>query len=181
MCFVVPFLNLDSRTVIMQRAGIVLVLVVGCFLVGCRRSTSYTAKDGTRATVTQNGKSTEVTIQGKDGAKVQVSGEGNLALPDAFPKDVPVYPGAAVTANVTTKDGMQVMFKTTDSASKVAAFYNEKLKAGGFEIEATMNTGQGSMVTGKKDNRNVMVTTGGDSGGTVITLLVRSEEHPRKE
>jgi hypothetical protein len=165
----------------MQRAGIVLVLVVGCFLVGCRRSTSYTAKDGTRATVTQSGKTAEVTIQGKDGAKVQFSGGGNLALPDAFPKDVPVYPGATVTVSAAAKDGMQVVLKTADSPNKVAAFYNEKLKAGGYEIQATVNMGQGSMVTGKKDNRTVMVSTGADSEGAVITLHVQSEEQPAKE
>jgi hypothetical protein len=105
----------------MKCFGIVLLLAIGCLL-GCRKSTSYTAKDGTKATVTQGGKSTEVTIQGKDGTKVQVSEGGNLALPDAFPKDVPVYPGATVTANVTVKDGMQVVFKTADSISEIAAF-----------------------------------------------------------
>jgi hypothetical protein len=164
----------------MKRSGIVLLLAIGC-LFGCRKSTSYTAKDGTKATVTQSGKSTEVTIQGKDGTKVQVSEGGNLALPDAFPKDVPVYPGANITANVTVQDGMQVVFKTADSAGKVATFYNDKLKSGGFEIEATMNTEQGSMVTGKKGNRTVLVTTARDSDGTTITLMIRSEKEAKSE
>ena len=165
----------------MKRIGIVLLLTVGCLLLGCRKSTSYTGKDGTKATVTQSGKSTEVTVQGKDGTKVQVSEGGNLALPDAFPKDVPVYPGATITTNVTVKDGMQVVFKTADPASKVATFYNDTLKSGGFEIEAAMNTEQGSMLTGKKGNRTVIVTTSRDSNGTIFTLMVHSEEQPTKE
>lgn len=165
----------------MKRVGIVLVLAVGCLIPGCRKSTTYTDKDGTKATVTQSGKNTEVTIQGKDGTKVQVSGGGNLALPEAFPKDVPVYPGATITANATVKDGVQVVLKTADPINKVAAFYSDKLKAGGFEIESTMNTEENSMLTAKKGNRTVMVTTSRDSDGTMFTLMVHTEEPPAKE
>ena len=159
----------------MKRSGILLALAVVCVVVGCRRSTSYTAKDGIQATVTQSGKSTEVTIQGKDGAKMQFSGEGGLAVPDGFPKDVPVYPGSTVTMSMAAKDGMHVALKTADPSGKVVAFYNEKLKASGWEIEATMNTGESSMVSGKKDKRSVVAVTGRDSDGTTITLTVQPE------
>ena len=160
----------------MKRAGIVLLLAVGCFLPACRKSTTFTGKDGTQATVTKTGKGTEVTIHGKDGAKVQISEGGDLALPETFPKDIPIYPGAKITANVTVNDGAQVAFQTPDSAGKVVSFYTEKLKAGGFAIEATVNTKESSMVTGKKDNRTVMVMAAGESDGTRISLMVHSEK-----
>ena len=160
----------------MRRAGIVVLLMVGCVAVGCRKSKSYTAPDGTRATVTENGKGNQITIEGKDGAKVQVSGEGGLALPEGFPSDVPVYPGSTVTMSMAAKDGMHVALKSADAPSKVAKFYTEKLKTSGWEIETTMNTEDGSMISGKKGKRSVMAAANKDSGGAIVTLTVSKEE-----
>ncbi len=160
----------------MKRAGILCAVAIACLLPGCRKSTTYTGRDGTKATVTKTGEGTDVTIQGKDGTQVRISEGGNLALPESFPKDVPTYPGAKVTANVTVNDGVQVSFQTPDSATKVVDFYAEKLKAGGFTMETTMNTEASSMVTAKKDKRTVMVMAGRESDGTRITLMVHSEK-----
>jgi hypothetical protein len=160
----------------MKRVGMLLVLAAGCLVIGCRKSTTITTKDGTRATVTNSGKTTEVTIEGKNGAKMKFAGEGGLALPEGFPKDVPVYPGSTVTMGITTKEGIQVALKTADPANKVATFYNEKLKGNGWSIETTMNTGDGSMVTAKKDKRTVVAVMSRDSDATTISLTVQNEQ-----
>lgn len=159
----------------MKRVGIVLLLVVACSLVGCRKSRTYTAKDGTQATVTESGKGSQVTIEGKEG-KVQMSGEGGLALPEGFPKDIPIYPGSTVTMSVKVEDGMQVTLKTGDPASKAADFYKEKLKADGWAIEMTANTEETSTVVGKKDKRTAMVMANRESNGTMIMLTVQTEK-----
>ena len=156
----------------MTSKGILVALAVVCAVAGCRKSTTYTAKDGTRATVSQSGK---VTVESKDG-KMQVSGEGGLALPDDFPKDVPVYPGSTVTMSMAAKDGTHVTLKSADPASKVVAFYKEKLKENGWEIETTMNTEEMSMVSGKKEKRTVMAMTNRDSGGSIVSLTVQQEK-----
>lgn len=159
----------------MKRAGIVLLLVVACSLIGCRKSRTHTAKDGTKATVTESGKGSKITIEGKEG-KFQASGEGGLALPDGFPKDIPVYPGSTVTMSVDVKDGMQVMLKTADPANKVFDFYKENLKSGGWAIETSVNTEANSTVVGKKDKRTAMVMANRESKGATIMLTVQTEK-----
>jgi hypothetical protein len=159
----------------MKRVGTVLLLVVACSLAGCRKSVTYTDKEGTKHTVTQSGKGSQVTIEGKEG-KVQVSGEGGLALPEGFPKDVPIYPGSTIAVSAAVQNGMHVSLKTADPSTKVAAFYKEKLKAEGWEIETTMNTEDSSMVVGKKDKRSVAVVAGRDSDGSTVNLTVQSEK-----
>ena len=123
----------------MKRVGTILLLVAVCSLAGCRKSITYTDKDGSKHTVTQSGKGSQFTFEGKQG-KVQVLGEGGLALPEGFPKDVPIYPGSTVSVSAAVQDGMHVSLKTADASTKVAAFYKEKLKADGWQIESTMNT-----------------------------------------
>ncbi|MCR4412295.1 MAG: hypothetical protein NUV77_07700 [Thermoguttaceae bacterium] len=152
----------------MKHIATVLVLIAGCLVPGCRKSTTYKAEDGTRATVTERGKNTEVTIEGKDGAKVRLSSGGNVALPEGFPKDVPIYPGSTVTLSVSTKDGAQVGLKTADPRAKVAEFYKAQLKSQGWEIETTLDSDQGAMLAGKKGKNTVAAMVNSDSEGTMI-------------
>jgi hypothetical protein len=159
----------------MKRVGMVLLLVVACSPVGCRKSATYTDKDGTTHTVTQSRKGSQVTIEGKEG-KVQVSGEGGLALPDGFPKDVPIYPGSTIAVSAAVKDGMHVALKTADPSTKVAAFYKEKMKTEGWAIEAATNTEESSMLVGKKDKRTLAVMTGRDSDGASVNLTLQTEQ-----
>jgi hypothetical protein len=126
--------------------------------------------------VTESGKNTEVTVEGKDGAKVRLSSGGNVSLPEGFPKDVPIYPGSTVTLSVSTKEGVQVGLKTADAPAKVADFYKAQLKSQGWEIETTLDSEQGSMLVGKKQKTTVTAMVNSDSGGTMIMLTVQREE-----
>jgi len=157
----------------MKRVGLCLALAVGCLAIGCRKSTTVVDKDGTRATVTQSGGGAELKIEGKGGLRAQMNEKGGVALPDGFPKDVPIYPGSAVTMSASTKDGMQVVLKTPDPSDKVAAFYKEKLKGAGWELETSLSGEGSSMVSGKKDQRSVGAVVGRDSGGSAVTLMIQ--------
>ena len=136
----------------MKRTIVVgLVLVMG-LVGGCRRSVTVTGEDGAKATVTKSGKNVEIKVEGKGGGAMQIaSGGGSLALPEGFRKDVPIYPGAKVATSLMTPEGVHMTLQTSDPADRVSTFYEDKLKANGWEIKATFDTAQGTTVIGAKE------------------------------
>lgn len=152
------------------------VVIASCVLPGCRRSTTYVTEDGTRAEVTRSGNQTDVTIEGKDGAKMVFSTGGEVSLPDGFPKDVPLYPGASTMFSATTPQGMQVGLKTKDGVDKVVRFYQEKIKAADWQIDTSMNSQEGGMLSAKKASNTLLVTVTGESDGTQIVLVIQREQ-----
>ena len=139
-----------KRTIVL---GMVLVMGLVC---GCGKSEIVTAPDATKAALPKSGKNVETKVEGQGGGilglaaqgrppqtvtmavevpgggTVQIAGgEAGVALPEGFPKDAPVYPGAKVLNTTKNADGMFVVLQTTDAKDKVSAFYKEKLKANG--------------------------------------------------
>ena len=137
----------------------------------------------------RNADGEEVTIDGKagpDGGRIVVKGPdgqtviGGDAGAIAPPDWVPAYPGAKPQGGGMKKDtankvnGMFVG-ETGDGTAKVREFYETKLKAAGFETEATTSAVESSdsaVVTGRKDGGkrtlNVMLNT--DKGVTTIVI-----------
>jgi len=154
-----------------------LLTLILAFSIGCGRPTTATGPEGEKATVRQDGDGAGITIEGKQGEKVQIAaGEAGVSLPDGFPKDVPVYPGATVIASATAKNMMNVSLQTTDQPQQVKTFYQEKLKQNGWETQSTMNVPQGTMLHATKDQRTQMVTITRDEDKTVIALVVTEEK-----
>jgi hypothetical protein len=91
-----------------------------------------------------------------------------------LPKWVPTYPGAKAQGNFTAKgegaDGMGeggvVSFSTTDPASKVISFYEDKCKEMGMKVDLTSTTADGGMIVATDDagQRTLHVMVGGGSG-----------------
>jgi hypothetical protein len=158
-----------------QTACILLVFgIVACF--GCKRSTTLTGPKGEKVTVTRDGAKVEGTAKGPHGEEVRwAAGEGGVALPDDFPKDVAIYPDAKPLASTSDKKHISVTLKTADPSEKVAAFYKDRLKADGWEIEQTMNMGAISMVHAAKGGRKATVSVNNDSDQTIVTIVVESE------
>jgi hypothetical protein len=98
-------------------------------------------------------------------------------MPAGFPADVPIYPGARLTAgaafsaNGKTAWGME--WETLDSVAKVQAFYASKLSQGDWNVQfsGTAN-GSFSAVFNRKSNNAVTGILGADgsSGVTKISL-----------
>jgi hypothetical protein len=67
-----------------------------------------------------------------------------VAMPPDFPRDVPVYPGARLTAaagfpsSATTAWGME--WETLDSVAKVQAFYQQKMNQGDWKMAVSGST-----------------------------------------
>jgi hypothetical protein len=121
--------------------------------------------DGKQASVTVDNNG--VTATSADGTVKFGSAVGNNA-----PSWVPVYPGSSPqgTMSTTSPEGSQntFTFKSKDDAGKIIAYYSDQLKAAGFSINMTTNTGQGGMVQATDDGkkRTIIVTVGTSSDGT---------------
>src|SRR3990167_10372220 len=59
----------------------------------------------------------------KTGETVNIGGE---KLPDTFPKDFPIYPGAKIVSSVSS-NGLLVTFTAPDGLDKVVPFYKNGL------------------------------------------------------
>lgn len=154
-----------------------LILILG-FSTGCGRSTTVTGPEGDKATVTQDSSGVGITIEGQKGEKVRIAAaEAGVPLPDGFPKDVPVYPGATVIGSTTAQNMVNVSLQTADQPQQVRTFYQEKLKQNGWETQSTMDVPQGTMLHATKDRRTQTVTIARDEDKTVISLVVTQEEN----
>ena len=161
----------------MKRICLVWAVLAIAVCFGCKKSTTVTGPSGEQTTVTKKGDKTEITVQGRDGEKVTIAGgERGVALPEGFPKDVPIYPGATVASSVKQAKQFTVMLKAGDGVAKVADHYAAKLKENGWEIETTVNMAEGRMFAAKKDNRTVSVMIVPEGGKAVATLTVAENE-----
>lgn len=100
-----------------------------------------------------------------------------VPTPSGFPSDLPVYPGARLTAAAPFTSSGLVTFgmewETLDGVDKVHAFYASKLNQGDWTISFSGTTAAGfNAVFSRKSNSRVIGTVGADgsSGVTKISL-----------
>jgi hypothetical protein len=98
----------------------------------------------------------------KTGAKVDIGGG---QVPDTFPKDFPLYPGAKVTSSLSgaqagKSNGFWLTLSTPDAVDAVTAYYKGQLAANAWTIEQTYTAG---------DTMTETMTKGVWSGSLAIT------------
>jgi hypothetical protein len=115
----------------------------------------------------------------KTGAKVDVGAD---KLPDTFPKDFPVYPGAKVTGVLSGSEkgkstGVWVTFTTADAKDAVASFYTTNLKSNGWTEESTFSSGDTTTQTVSKGTMNgtVGITRAADATETEIIVMLGAD------
>lgn len=119
-----------------------------------------------------------VKITSDDGAEIEYSAGGNVAIPATWPNDMPVLDGATVSyvgsSNPTTGEaGSVVMFQTDQSLEEVSAYYEQVLADNGWTVESTVRTGDAVMFAGSKDTRTVsLYVSSSDPGTTSVTLSI---------
>jgi hypothetical protein len=144
------------------------VAVVAC---GCGKQPTYKTGAGE---VTVDKKSGQVTFEGKtkDGNVTVSANQAGVALPQDFPKDVPIYQGAVVQVASTQGKTMMVHLSVSVPVAEALKYYQDQLKAEGWEIESTMNMGEGSMIAAKKADRECSAVILKQDKGTMIQLAV---------
>ncbi|OHE82605.1 MAG: hypothetical protein A2107_06880 [Verrucomicrobia bacterium GWF2_62_7] len=100
------------------------------------------------------------------------TGDKGVALPDNFPKDVPLYKGAVVKMAASQGAQLVVHLHVAASIADAAKFYQDQLKSQGWEIGSTMNMGDTSMVTANKAGRQCAVVVAKEDNGALVQLSV---------
>lgn len=112
-----------------------------------------------------------------DKGSMEISANG-AKVPESWPKDVPLYPGAKVTMAMAGPNHQMLNLETGDTPEQAVEFYKGKLSA--MTQEGLMNTEQQSMLSYKDaTGRRVQLAIGKDSGGssnTTIALIINTEK-----
>lgn len=98
-----------------------------------------------------------------------------VAIPDTFPKDVPIPKGAVAKLTMSQGKAEILHLHVAGSIADVAKAYQDTLKAEGWEIESTMNMGEASMVHAKKGKQQCSAMVVKDDAVTMIQLTVSQE------
>ena len=136
---------------------------------------TITGQEGGQA-VTYKADGDSFTMTTPEGTLTTTSGK-SAKVPDGFPKDVPIYPGAEVVlATSMAQMGMaSVQLSTGDGVAKVAAYYKRELAANGWSEVTAMSQGGAEameMLSCSKGDGVVTVMAMAEEGKTMISVTV---------
>lgn len=124
----------------------------------CKSKTETHVTDKGTVQIEREGEKADITIQTKEGESLKMSvNQGKL--PDGWPSEIKVLPGGTIIFSQTeAKSNMQqISIETEKSVNDAMDFYKEVLSAGDWGIENTMTMGSMTMLTAKKDDREIML------------------------
>jgi hypothetical protein len=135
----------------------------------CRRREVVTA-DGSKVVVEHDGE--KVTIATPSGTVT--AGGAATALPESFPKDIPVYPGARVTATLVTGGtaGNVATFETAAWPDDVAKFYAGKLAGWKTMMDMKSEDGHTLLLKSPDGKRTLTLAATRQALNTIFTLTV---------
>lgn len=124
--------------------------------------------------VTKGGKFSFSADDGGGKATMQFGGDAKPELPSW----VPNYPGSdpkatfSMSGSSADGNGGNYTFTTSDGASKVTEFYQDKIKGLGMEVKSTTTTPGGSMMTAADDaeKRSLVLVISESSGTTTVNV-----------
>lgn len=156
-------------------------LLLSALSLSCNPSRTVTDSAGNQATVTQKGDSTEISVEQADGSSAQIAvGEGEVALPENLPKDLPIFAEAAVMSAAESPEGMALVLKTTAAPEKIIEFYEAQLQSNDWQVTTRVEMPQGLLLTANKESvRNLGVLISGEAeadGASLITLTLETSE-----
>ena len=128
----------------------------------------------TGAILTACGGDDKKTFDLGDGNEVSVGG----GIPDDFPDDFPIYPGADVQGSYTgEQDGVSgsvVIWETGDSVDDVKAFYEAEFDGSPWAAEGSFNSAGSTLIgfTNSDSNKTGAVTLGESDGKTTISVII---------
>lgn len=159
----------------MHKNWLLALAALALFAAGCGRSEKKYKTPGGEVTVSQKGDQVSYEGSTKEGKFKMAVGDKGVALPEGFPKDVPLLKDATVKVAMT--QGMQTIVHLHGAVGvgDAAKFYEDQLKMNGWTVENTMNMGDSSMVIAKKGARQCNVVAAKEGDGTLVQLAVSQE------
>ena len=120
------------------------------------------------------GDSNKVTYKSDDG---EFSFQEGGKLPEGFPSDFPIYPGAKITSSWTSNDddskGISIVWETSDALTKVADYYKENIEAKGWKITASFSQEDTTTYSFEKGTASGFVGVGkGEADKTNISVTI---------
>lgn len=100
---------------------------------------------------------------------------GGAALPKNFPKDVPLYPDAEITASGKLATDLMINFRTPDHIDQVSQFYQQELPRQGWQLKNVKFPG--GFIEAVKGHRLCMISIEADPSG--LGLLVNVTATPQ--
>ncbi|MEZ4416449.1 MAG: hypothetical protein R3E10_11950 [Gemmatimonadota bacterium] len=98
---------------------------------------------------------------------------GGGSLPEGFPDDVPIPPGAQIAVSMMSQgEGASVTLTTDDSVRSVYDYYLEHLVDEGWEIDQKMEASGMFILHATKDERELAASIAGEGDETTVTLTV---------
>jgi hypothetical protein len=162
----------------MNRPFKLLLALATCLWIGCgEQSKTVSTPGGSKPSVSQKGSDSEVTGTGGKGNTSQAVGSvSTTTLPEGFPTDIPIYPGAKLTASAKTPEMMTAIQATSDPVKKVVDFYTEKLKGGGWDIQTTSSVAEGGMAIANKGKLNCSVNVARNGEQSTVSIAVSTKK-----
>jgi hypothetical protein len=149
-------------------------------------------EDDNAGTITMRDKKTGKTVtmsfdQMKNGVRISADGDnGKTAVMEfgggtaKLPSWVPNYPGSTGQATFSVRgadgngagEGGNYTFTTSDSASQVMSFYQDKAKDLGLKVNVTTTTAQGGMIVASEEpsGRSLTIIVGTDNSKTTVNV-----------
>ena len=158
----------------MKKILSVILPAVVALAFGCSKSETHQSPDG-KIKVEQTGDASKVEVMTKEGKATVTASDKGVAIPDTFPKDVPIPKGAVPKLTMSQGKAEMLHLHVSGTVADVVKSYQELLKGEGWEIETTMNMGEGSMLQAKKAGRQCAALVMKDDAGTLIQLTVTQE------
>jgi hypothetical protein len=115
----------------------------------------------------------EISVDGEESRRLQIAdNEEGVDLPDDFPDDVPIYPGAIAIHAMSMPDSFIITLVTPDPAPGVIDSYRQSLEDSGWEVGDAITSPVTSTFRAAKDQRYLNVTIGRDEqeDRTIISL-----------
>jgi len=156
----------------MSPTRFILLLCAATLVLACGGEEETVEIEGGELTFEAEGEG--VRISGEKEGVGAISGRfgENAEIPDGFPEDVPIYPGADVIGGMVAGDGGMVTLQTRDDAEKVTAFYRENLVKEGWNIGQEMDLGGQRVLAVEKEGRNAAVQISREADATTIVTTV---------
>ncbi|MFC1721761.1 hypothetical protein ACFL0Z_02515 [Patescibacteria group bacterium] len=161
------------------------ITVVLIFAAGCTSPWQKKAAEETmeRAIEKSSGEDVEVDSTEESTTISTDEGEttwGQAEIPENFPGDVPIYPGAEATFTYVgsgqDEESATASLETSDSVDKVADWYKTEIDNNGWTIDNTDTWGDGNdkyiSYTASQDGRELSVGVSSSETITMITIAV---------
>ncbi|MEE3330999.1 MAG: hypothetical protein VX246_09030 [Myxococcota bacterium] len=104
--------------------------------------------------------------------RIESEDGGGIELPSDFPVDIPIYPGSVPMQHVSSAtSGTMTVFETDESPDSTRRHLSNALTNEGWSIVADMSDEGLTMMTAKKDGREISVSILIDGGTTKITTF----------